>query len=90
MTEAATGGSTEYINHHLHFWRVKVGDSTFMTLNVDTLIFTFVLSALFLLFLHPSARKATSGVPGKFRPSSRSWSAWSTASSAKPSTAAAS
>ena len=67
MTEAATGGSTEYINHHLHFWQVKVGDSTFMTLNVDTLIFTFVLSALFLFFFIRSARKATSGVPGKFQ-----------------------
>jgi F-type H+-transporting ATPase subunit a len=67
MTEAATGGSTEYINHHLHFWQVKVGDSTFMTLNVDTLIFTFVLSALFFVSFRMAARKVTSGVPGKFQ-----------------------
>ena len=67
MTEAATGGSTEYINHHLHFWQVKVGDGAFMTLNVDTLIFTFLLSALFLFFFIRSARKATAGVPGKFQ-----------------------
>jgi F-type H+-transporting ATPase subunit a len=44
-----------------------VGDSAFMTLNVDTLIFTFVLSALFLFFFIRSARKATAGVPGKFQ-----------------------
>ena len=67
MTEAATGGSTEYINHHLHFWQVKVGDSAFMTLNVDTLIFTFVLSALFFVSFWLAARKVTSGVPGKFQ-----------------------
>jgi len=61
------GGSTEYINHHLHFWQVKVGDSAFMTLNVDTLIFTFVLSALFFVSFWLAARKVTSGVPGKFQ-----------------------
>jgi len=67
MTEAATGGSTEYINHHLHFWQVPVGDSTFMTLNVDTLIFTFALSVLFFVSFWMAARKVTSGVPGKFQ-----------------------
>ena len=67
MTEAATGGSTEYINHHLHFWQVSVGDGAFMTLNVDTLIFTFVLSALFFVSFRIAARKVTSGVPGKFQ-----------------------
>ena len=67
MTEAATGGSTEYINHHLHFWQVKVGDSTFMTLNVDTLFFTLLLSLLFVFFFLRASRKATAGVPGKFQ-----------------------
>jgi F-type H+-transporting ATPase subunit a len=61
------GGTTGYINHHLHFWQVKVGDGAFMTLNVDTLIFTFLLSALFLFLFISSARKATAGVPGKFQ-----------------------
>jgi F-type H+-transporting ATPase subunit a len=67
MTEAATGGSTEYINHHLHFWQVKVGDGAFMTLNVDTLVFTFALSVLFFASFWMAARKVTSGVPGKFQ-----------------------
>lgn len=66
-TEPATGGSTEYINHHLHHLQVSVGDGAFMTLNVDTLFFTLVLSALFVFFFLRSARKATAGVPGKFQ-----------------------
>ena len=67
VMEPAGAGPTEYINHHLHFWQVKVGESAFMTLNVDTLIFTFVLSALFFLSFWLAARKVTSGVPGKFQ-----------------------
>lgn len=65
--EAATGGSTEYINHHLTFWQVSVGNGDFMKLNVDTLIFTGLLSLLFVFFFVRSARKATAGVPGKFQ-----------------------
>src|SRR5690606_38190564 len=62
-----SGGSTEYIYHHLHHLQVSVGDSQFMTLNVDTLFFTAVLSLLFVFFFIRSARKATAGVPGKFQ-----------------------
>jgi F-type H+-transporting ATPase subunit a len=65
--EPATGGSTEYINHHLHHLQVSVGDGAFMTLNIDTLFFTLALSLLFLFFFIRSARKATAGVPGKFQ-----------------------
>jgi F-type H+-transporting ATPase subunit a len=67
MTETAAGGSTEYINHHLHFWQVKVGDGAFMTINVDTLVFTLILSVLFFVSFRMAARKVTSGVPGKFQ-----------------------
>ena len=66
-TEPASGGSTEYINHHLHHLQVSVGDGAFMTLNVDTLFFTGVLSLLFLGAFLLSARRATAGVPGKFQ-----------------------
>jgi F-type H+-transporting ATPase subunit a len=66
-SEPATGGSTEYINHHLHHLQVSVGDGAFMTLNIDTLAFTLLLSVLFLYFFIRSARKATAGVPGKFQ-----------------------
>ncbi|WP_342664538.1 F0F1 ATP synthase subunit A [Luteimonas mephitis] len=64
---AETGGSTEYINHHLQHLQVSVGDSQFMTLNVDTLFFTAVLSVLFVATFVLTARRATSGVPGKFQ-----------------------
>ena len=63
----AAGGSTEYINHHLHHLQVSVGDGKFMTLNVDTLFFTAVLSVLFVFFFLRASRKATAGVPGKFQ-----------------------
>lgn len=64
--ETATGGSqTEYIQHHLQHLQWQVGDGAFMTLNVDTLFFTLVLSLLFVVFFIRSARKATAGVPGK-------------------------
>ncbi len=66
-TEAAPGGSTEYINHHLHHLQWKVGDSTFLTLNIDTIFFTLLLSALFVFFFLRASRKATAGVPGKFQ-----------------------
>jgi F-type H+-transporting ATPase subunit a len=62
-----TGGSTEYINHHLHHLQVSVGDGKFMTLNIDTLFFTLVLSVLFVFFFLLASRRATSGVPGKFQ-----------------------
>ncbi len=62
-----SGGSSEYINHHLHHLQVSVGDSSFMTLNVDTIVFTLVLSLLFVGSFIFTARKATAGVPGKFQ-----------------------
>ena len=66
-TEPASGGSTEYINHHLHHLQVSVGDGAFMTLNVDTLFFTLVLGVLFVASFVFCARRATAGVPGKFQ-----------------------
>ena len=61
------GGATQYIQHHLHHLQWKVGDSAFMTLNLDTIFFTLVLAALFLVVFLTVARRATSGVPGKFQ-----------------------
>ncbi|MBZ0222166.1 MAG: F0F1 ATP synthase subunit A [Dokdonella sp.] len=58
---------TGYIQHHLHHWQVKVGDSAFMTINVDTLIFTLLCAATFLFLFVFLARRATSGVPGKLQ-----------------------
>ena len=61
------GGSTEYIQHHLHHLQWQVGDSKFMTINIDSVFFTLVMAVLFLFFFLRTARKATVGVPGKFQ-----------------------
>ena len=63
----ASGGLTEYIQHHLQFARVKVGEGDFWTINVDSVFFLLLLSSLFLFFFIRAARKATPGVPGKFQ-----------------------
>ncbi len=63
----ASGGLTEYIQHHLQFARLKVGEGDFWTINLDSVFFLLLLSSLFLFFFIRAARKATSGVPGKFQ-----------------------
>ncbi len=64
---ASGGGSTEYIKHHLHHLQWQVGDSKFMTINVDSVLISIGLAMLFLFFFVRSARKATAGVPGTFQ-----------------------
>ncbi|MEO6517604.1 MAG: F0F1 ATP synthase subunit A [Pseudoxanthomonas sp.] len=64
---ASGGGSTEYIQHHLQHLQWHVGEGKFMTINIDSVIFTLLMSGLFLFFFLRSARKATAGVPGKFQ-----------------------
>lgn len=64
---ASDGGSTEYIQHHLHFLQWQVGEGPFWTINLDSVFFMLALSALFLFFFIRAARKATAGVPGKFQ-----------------------
>jgi F-type H+-transporting ATPase subunit a len=66
-TEAASGDSTAYIQHHLHHLQWQVGEGEFMKVNVDSIFFSLLASAVFLFFFLRSARKATSGVPGKFQ-----------------------
>ena len=50
-TEAASGDSTAYIQHHLQHLQWQVGDSKFMTINVDSLAFSLLACAVFLLSL---------------------------------------
>jgi F-type H+-transporting ATPase subunit a len=64
---ASGGGSTEYIQHHLKHLQWHVGEGKFMAINIDSVIITLVLSAVFLFFFLRTARKATAGVPGKFQ-----------------------
>lgn len=67
--EAHAPTASEYIVHHLqHLQNVnqtKIVD--FTVINYDSIIVGLVLGALTLLILWSAARKATSGVPGRFQ-----------------------
>ena len=65
--EGEAGGMTGYIKHHLQHLTVPVGDSPFMTLNVDSIFFKVLLAVIFLFVFVRAARRATSGVPGKLQ-----------------------
>lgn len=59
----------EYIIHHLTHWRNKelVGPFDLTVVNLDSAFFSIVLGILGSFFLWKAARKATSGVPGRFQ-----------------------
>ena len=64
-TAAAQGPtSNEYISHHL--LNLQHGDG-FWTYNVDSIFFAVSLGLLFVVSFFLAARKATSGVPGRFQ-----------------------
>ena len=67
IAEEVSGGLTEYIKHHLHHLQWQVGEGEFWTINVDSVLFRFVLSGLFFVLFLQVARGATAGVPGKFQ-----------------------
>jgi len=63
-----------YILHHLTFLQYDLqkkeiveGSQSFWVLNLDSVIFSVVLAIAFFLLFWLAARKATSGVPGKFQ-----------------------
>ena len=56
---------SSYIGHHLSFLQHPVGESSFWTLNVDSLVTAALLGVFSLGFLWWVVRGATSGVPGK-------------------------
>ncbi len=68
---AGHGGQTagEYIVHHLTHWRNKelVGPFDLTVINIDSAIFSILLGVIGCFFLWKAARKATSGVPGRFQ-----------------------
>lgn len=63
------GGATEYIVHHETFLSSKVphGIFDFSTVNLDTVFVSVLLAALFGGAFFFAARRATTGVPGKFQ-----------------------
>ncbi len=56
--------ASEYINHHLQNWTVGEG---FWSLNLDTLIFSWIIGAGFLLLFYFVGRRATAGVPSRLQ-----------------------
>lgn len=56
---------SEYISHHLSFNEQSVGDGSFWTLHVDTLVMSALLGLIVMGLVWLVARGATSGVPTK-------------------------
>ena len=73
---ASEGGhdSSSYILHHLtnlkldlHTMSINPEATGFWVLHLDSVIFSLVLAAIFIAMFRLAARKATSGVPGKWQ-----------------------
>jgi len=56
---------SDYIQHHLTFFRAPVGEGDFWVLHVDTVVTSVLLGFLGLGFIWWVVRGATSGVPDK-------------------------
>ena len=65
--EDASGGVTGYIKHHLTHYTVNTGHGAFWSVHIDSIVFTLVISFIFILVLSIAARRATSEVPGKLQ-----------------------
>lgn len=61
--------ASQYIQHHLQHWvwHIPGHDSAFWVVHVDTLLFSGVLGLLFTGLFAVVARRATSGVPGRWQ-----------------------
>jgi F-type H+-transporting ATPase subunit a len=61
--------ASEYIVHHLTHWQTKPQTEVvdFSVFNIDSLFFSVLLGVVGCFFLWKAARKATSGVPGRFQ-----------------------
>ncbi len=61
--------ASEYIVHHLTHWQNKPQTEIvdFSVFNLDSIFFSILLGVLGSFFLWKAARKATSGVPGRFQ-----------------------
>jgi len=62
--EAAPQGVGEYVVHHLQGWTVGQG---FFALHLDTIAISLALGLVFVVLFALAARRATSGVPGRFQ-----------------------
>jgi F-type H+-transporting ATPase subunit a len=64
MSQESALTPNEYIHHHLTYWTVGHG---FWSLDLDTLLVSVGLGFLFFISFWMVARKATSGVPGRWQ-----------------------
>jgi F-type H+-transporting ATPase subunit a len=62
-----SGGSSEYVQHHLQHWKMSIGDGAFWTLHIDSLLMSGMIGLLGLGVFWAMGRRATAGVPGKFQ-----------------------
>ena len=58
---------TSYIQHHLHNLTAQVGEGSFFTIHVDTLVSSLVMGALMVFMFWLATRRPTAGVPGKWQ-----------------------
>ena len=65
--ESAGPSANEYISHHLVNLTVKIGESPFWTLHLDTLIMSGLIGAVVFGIMAYAGRRATAGVPGKLQ-----------------------
>ena len=67
--DANAPSASEYIVHHLTHWQNKPQTDIvdFSVFNIDSLIFSVLVGVLGCFFLWKAARRATSGVPGRFQ-----------------------
>lgn len=63
----AAQNASEYIAHHLTNLTVKVGEGGFWTLNVDTIVMSWVLGLVGLGLIWTVAKSATAEVPGRLQ-----------------------
>ena len=74
MATEGAHDTSSYILHHLtnlkldlHTMRIDPEASGFWVLHLDSMVFSVVLATIFLFMFRLAARKATSGVPGKWQ-----------------------
>lgn len=74
MATEGAHDTSGYILHHLtnlkldlHTMRIDPEATGFWVLHLDSMVFSLLLAAIFLLMFRLAARKATSGVPGKWQ-----------------------
>src|ERR1035437_8343303 len=67
--EEQAPSASEYIVHHLTHWQTRHQTEVvdFSVFNIDSLIFSVLLGVVGCFFFWKAARKATSGVPGRFQ-----------------------